>query len=62
MTQIPDNATPISTEQLFAIIGELTVQVRVLQAMLRNQLGQDVDGPQGINHAVEERSLQSKDN
>lgn len=53
---IPEDATPISTEQLFAIIGELTVQVRVLQAMLRNQLEQGVDG------AITERSLQNKDN
>ena len=51
----PDD-TPVSTEQLFAIIGELFVQIKVLQTMLRQKLSEGIDG------AVEERSLQSKDN
>ena len=50
--ELPPDSTPISTEQLFAIIGELTVQVKVLQAMLKREL----------DSAVEKRSLQSKDN
>jgi len=53
---IPQDGTSVSTEQLLSIIGELTVQVRVLQQMLRNNLEKDLNG------AVEERSLQSKDN
>ena len=55
-SNLPPDATPISTEQLFAIIGELFVQVRVLQGMLRQKLGGELDG------AVEKRSLQGKDN
>ena len=47
--QLPPDSTPISTEQLFAIIGELTVQVKVLQAMLKREL----------ESAVKERSVQS---
>jgi hypothetical protein len=31
---IPEGSTPITTEELLATIGELTVQVRVLRRML----------------------------
>jgi hypothetical protein len=54
--EIPPDATPISTEQLFAIIGEQAVQIKVLQGLLRNQLEKVNNG------AIEERSIQSKDN
>jgi hypothetical protein len=52
-SNIPEGSTPISTEQLFAIIGELTVQVRVLQTMLRRQLESDKDG------AITQREIQN---
>lgn len=51
--QLPPDGTPVSMDVLFAIIGELTVQVRVLQTMLRNQLQADANG------AVKERQIQS---
>jgi hypothetical protein len=56
-SNFPPDATPITTEQLFMIIGELSVQVRILQGMLRQKLEPEING------AVKgERSLQSQDN
>ena len=43
-SNLPPDATPVSTELLFSIIGELTVQVRVLQAMLRQKLAGEANG------------------
>lgn len=56
-SNLPPDATPVSMEQLFSIVGELFVQVRILQGMLRNNLAD------GANGAVKgERSLSSQDN
>jgi hypothetical protein len=57
MTELPPDSIPITTEDMLLAIGQLYIQVQVLQRMLRRQLGSDING------AVEgERSIQSKDN
>lgn len=55
--ELPPNATPVTTEQMFAIIGELFVQVRILQAMLNRQL--ETDKANGLVDAIKERSIQN---
>ena len=51
--QLPPDATPITTEDMLLAIGELFIQTRVLQRMLRSLAKGD---------ASQERSLQSQDN
>jgi hypothetical protein len=44
--QLPPGATPIDVEEMFAAIGELFFQVRVLRKMVQQQ--QQASSPNGV--------------
>jgi hypothetical protein len=49
----PPDGTPVSTDDLLLAIGQLYIQVQILQRMLRRELEAN---------ATQERQVQSKDN